>query len=292
MAQTTLTIAGSTACLAGQPLDAAIDKIRNLGFPAIGLSAFSQARNRFGEIPGFCFDDQDEEEREDLKSRLVGFGGIVTHAPYEDIALFSTNAGVRREAQRQIREAMEAAWFYGSGLVTVRLAGRSMYSLGEYRDEVVRTLQDLGDFAEGCGLMLGIETGFPESLMDYAMLFLDIDHDAVGASVHLGRLGNYLSDPSLKSEEPAARYNEMLMRLVTTLGSEICHIQLGDTHIGPPDAPAPLRFGAARLEPVLAFLSEAFYDGMVEITPECGDGEELLAENQAYVEGLMERRQC
>lgn len=285
----TMKIAASTVCLSDSSLHAAIDRIRLLGFSGIGIPAFSRTRNRFGEIPGFSFDEMTEEERDHLKEELQTFEGIVFHAPYQDLPLFSINRGIQLEAIRQIRETIEAAWYFGAQVVMVRTGCRSFYRFEEYRDEILLTLRDLGDFAEECGVKLAIATGFPETVREYTMLFLEIDHDAIGASVHLGDLFTYMADASLKAKDKAERYNEVLMQLIRTLGSEIYHIQASDVRSEDmAEGRRSLGRGIVRFEPIIQFLKQIDYEGMIEIAIEEEKKEEALAESQAYLELIIQ----
>ena len=288
MSLDTIKISASTVCLPGSSLDDAIRQIHRLGFSGIGIPAFSRVRNHLGEIPGFSFDEMTEEERDHLKEELQGFERVVFHAPWEDLALFSINRGVQLEALRQIRETIEAAWFFGAQVVTLRTGRRPFYRFEEYRDEMIRTLRDLGDFADECGVKLAIATGFPEAVRDYTMLFLEIDHNAIGASVHLGDLLTYMADTSFKAKDKAERYNEVLMQIIRTLGSEIYHIQASDVRSEDmAEGRRSLGRGIVRFDPIIQFLKQIDYEGMIEIVIEEEKKEEALAESQGSLERLL-----
>lgn len=221
-------IGASTVSLAGHSLQEAIDRIRALGFEAIEVSAFAGARHSIGDLPGFWFDALTESQREDLKVCLSGFGHIALQAPFLDTPLFTYSPAIQETAIAQVRETVEAAWYLGAELVTLRINRRPFFDLAEYRDGVVALLSKLGDFAAACGVVLGIETGFPDRVKDFTRLLVDIDHEAVGATVDVDRILPYVPADLLSSAQTARAYNDALARLVTLLGSKIQHVHLGD----------------------------------------------------------------
>jgi len=280
-------IGANVACLAGSTLEDAIDTIRAMGFATLGLPAFAGESHSLGDIPGFWFDELTDEEQDALKVSVRGFQHLSIHAPFIDTPLFTTNLAIRRQAMAQMREAIEAAWFLGEEIVTIHANRKNLFDLDEYWDEMVGTFQELGDFAEGCGIRLGIETGFPDTVKDYTRLFLEIDHDAVGATVDVGHVVPYIERSVLLSEEGSDRYNEALMAIVRTLGSKIHHLHLHDVRREDWRDHRCVGQGVIDFESLLGFLGEIGYEGLLENELEEEDREGALGRSKAYVEGFL-----
>lgn len=257
-----------------------------MNFQAIGLAACAGSRGRWGEIPGFWFDEMTEEELDHLKRSLSGFERIVIQAPWEDIPLFTYNLGVRREAVRQVFFAIEAAWMLGAKVVTVRANPKRGFDLKEYWSEMGDVFREIGNFAEGCDIQVALETGFPDRYKDYTRLFLEIDHDAVGAAIHAGELGVYV--PSDRRADGVAFYNDLLISLVQMLGSKVFHLRLSDASGPEWLGGQTVGSGVVEIEPVLSFLEEIGYGGGLELSLTEPDPEQALRLSRARVEMMLQ----
>jgi len=280
-------ISANVSCMVNRSLRDAISAIRRIGFSSIGLLAFDGAKNSSGYLPGFWFDDLTEEGREDLKGWLKGFEHISIQAPSDDLPLFTYNVRVKEEAINQIREAMEAAWFFGAEVVTVRANPKPFFDISEYWEEMVQTFRLLGDFASGCGVKLGIETGFPDTFERYTNLFLEIDHDSVGATLDVGRILPYVPREALSSPEGDRAFNRILMRMAMMLGSKIHLVHLHDVRGEDWRCGLPLTRGIVEFEPLFEFLGDMGYDGLLELELEADSPEEGLVESRYYVEDMI-----
>lgn len=239
-----------------------------------------------GEIPGFWFDEMSEDELDNLKRSLKGFDRIVIQSPSEDVPLFTYNLGIRREAMRQVFFSIESAWMLGAKLVTVKANPKRGFDLKEYWCEMAEVLREIGDFATGCSLQVAVETGFPDRYRDFSKLFLEIDHDAVGAAIHVGELGAYV--PQDRRAEGAGFYNDLLMSLFQVLGSKVFHVRLSDA-TGPDWAGGQtVGSGAVELEPALRFLEDISYEGGLELSLTEPDGEQALRMSRARVEMMLQ----
>lgn len=282
-------IGANIACLAGYTLQDAIYTIQEMGFSTLGLLAFAGARHSLGDIPGFWLDELTEEEQDALKISARRFRHLSLHAPFIDAPLFTHNTGIRRQAILQMKETIEVAWFLGAEIVTLHANRKRFFDLDEYWDEMIGTFRELGDFAEGCGVRLGIETGFPDTVQDYTRLFLDIDHDAVGATVDVGHIVPYVERSILESAEGPERYNETLMTIVRILGSKIHHLHLHDVRREDWRDHRCVGRGVIDFDPLFDFLAEIQYEGLIEIELEEEDRRGALQESKAYIESLLIR---
>ncbi len=265
----------------------AISGIRRIGFDSIGLLAFNGARNGSGYLPGFWFDSLTEEQMDEVKGWLEDFSHISVQAPSEDLPLFTYNDGVRGEAMNQIRVAIEAAWFFGAEVVTVRANPKPFFEIIEYWEEIVQTFRLLGDFASGCGLKLGIETGFPDTFERYTELFLEINHDSVGATLDIGRILPYVPGKALSSPEGDKAFNRVLMRLAMVLGSKIHLIHIHDVRGQDWRGGISLTRGIVEFEPLFEFLADLDYSGLLELELEVDDPESSLIESRYYIEDMI-----
>ena len=272
--------------LAGYPLSAAIQAAERMHFQAIGLAAYAGARGRLGEIPGFWFDEMTEEELDQLKRSLSGFERIVIQSPSEDIPLFTYNIGVRREAMRQVFFSIEAAWMLGAKTVTVRANPKQGFDLKEYWSEMAGVFREIGNFAEGCSLQVAVETGFPDRYREYTQLFREIDHDAVGAAIHVGELGAYL--PPERRADGAKFYNDLLMSLFQMLGSKVFHVRLSDASGPVWEGGLTVGSGSVEVEPALQFLDEIGYEGSIELSLTEPEAEQALRTSRARVEMMLQ----
>jgi sugar phosphate isomerase/epimerase len=272
--------------LADHTLSAAIQTVSRLDFRTVGLAAYAGSRGRQGEIPGFWFDDMTEEEVDHLKRSLRRFERIVIQAPSEDVPLFTYNRGIQREAMRQVFFSIEAAWMLGARLVTVRANPKRGFALKEYWKEMAEVFREIGDFADGCSLQVAVETGFPDSYREYTQLFLEIDHDAVGAAIHVGELGPYL--PRHRQTDGVEFYNDLLLSLFQMLGSKVFHVRLSDASGPDWTGGQTIGSGCLEIEPALRFLEEIHYEGGLELSLTEPDAEHALRTSRARIEMMLQ----
>ena len=282
-------IGASVASLADYSLVEALEKIREMGFESVELLAFEGARHSIGDLGGFWFDELTEKERDRLKEAVGAFGYVALHAPFIDMPLFTHNIGIKREAMSQIKQALEAAWYLGSEMVTVHANQKTFFELEEFWSEMVDTFRELGDFAQGCGVRLGIETGYPNTVRDYLKLFLDINHKAVGATVDVGHIVPYVPRKVLRSKEGVQAFNDTLMEIVRMLGSKVLHIHVHDVRKEDWRDHRTAGRGIVDFDRLFGFLAEIGYEGLFELELEEEDRELALWESKDFLEELVDK---
>ena len=203
--------------------------------------------------------------------------------------LFTYNPGIQATAISQVRETIEAGWYLGAEVVTVHANPRGSFELDEYRDDIVALFNDLGDFAASCDVSIGIETGYPNTVADFAGLFLDIDHDAVGATVDVGHIVAYVPRGGLESECAVQTYNDTLMHIVTLLGSEIHHFHLNDVRRADWCDHRAVGSGIVDYDRLFAFLSELDYRGTFALELEEAETDQALETSKLFVDDLVSR---
>lgn len=282
-------IGASVACLADYSLYEAMEKIRGMGFESVELLAFEGARHSIGDLGGFWFDELTEEERERLKEAVGAFRYVAIHAPFIDMPLFTHNIGIKREAMSQIRQAIEAAWYLGSSIVTVHANEKTFFELEEFWPEMVDTFFELGDFAQRCGVRLGIETGYPNTVRDYVKLFLDVDHDAVGATVDVGHIVPYVPRKMLRSEGGVQALNDTLMEVVRMLGAKVVHMHMHDVRKEDWRDHRTAGRGILDFDRLFGCLTEIGYEGLFALELEEEARELALWESKDFLEGLVDQ---
>jgi len=105
------------ASLAGYTLEDALNIAAKLGFESVEIATFDNFAHSQGCIPGFWFDELTEKQRRRLKKLVSPFSYVSTHAPFVDCPLFTYNKGIKREAERQVKVAIEATAFLGGSLM-------------------------------------------------------------------------------------------------------------------------------------------------------------------------------
>ena len=282
-------VGSNIASLAGYTLEDAIEKIQLMGFKTIELLAFAGARHSIGDLPGFWFDELTETQREALRTSLDAFDHISLHAPFSDAPLFTYNPGIQATAIAQVRETIEAAWHLGAEVVTVHINPRPLFKLEEYWSDMVALFNNLGGFAAACDVKIGIETGFPNTVKDFTNLFLDIDHDSVGATVDVGHIVPYIPRDTLESEQGVQIYNDTLMQLVTLLGSKIHHFHLHDVRQADWRDHRTAGSGIIDYNRLFTFLADISYEGAFTFELEETDIELALEASKQFVYALMDR---
>jgi len=285
-------LGASTACLAGFSLPDACQQLERLGFGTIEIIAYTGARHSVGEIPGFAYEASSERERERIFTATRAFGHISAHLPFQDVRLFSGNAGGRRAGRVRLQRAMDGLAFLRGELAVMHIGWPEKGM--RFRDiwrPMVDTLRELGDYAGKRRLKLAIETMQPDSVRDYTELLLSVDHPHVGAAVDTGHIRGAtdidLPGPRRDSDEARARFNDVLNTLVTTAAKKVIHLHLSDVSRADWTDHRAIGTGIIDFPRLFATLRRIEFGGLHVLELEEQDTVGALARSKAYVEALI-----
>lgn len=282
-------VGANTSCLAGFPLDDAINSIRQLGLRGLTLLAFQGTRHSIGDLAGFWFRQLRSAERIELKRLTSGFERLAIHAPFADLPLFTYDPRLAMLSLERVREAIDAAHYLRAQVVVVHANPRPNFDATEYWGDMVSTFRALGDYAAERGLRIGLETGFPDKVDQFVDLLEAVGHHAVGATLDTGHIARYV-DRDLWGT-PAGRHqlNQRLMDLTRQLGLLIIHCHLHDVRLSGWRDHKAIGRGVIDFQPVLAELQAFGYDGMLELELEEPDQLTALEESKAQLEEMIFR---
>jgi sugar phosphate isomerase/epimerase len=288
----TETLGASTACLAGLTLLNAIQQIDQLGFGTIEIIAYTGARHSVGVIPGFSFHETPPRDRELVFEATRSFHHISAHLPFQDIRLFSSNRSEHDTGVERLQSAMDGLAYLRGELAVMHLGWPEQGK--RFRDiwqPMVTTLRELGDYAAGRGLKLGIETMQPDSVRDYTELISTVNHSRVGAVIDTGHIrgSSDIGIPPERrdSEEARTRFNDVLDGLVTTLGEKVFHFHLSDVRRADWVDHRTIGTGIVDFPRLLDTLRRIQYDRLLVLELEMVDQVNALKTSKAYVERLM-----
>ena len=278
----------STASLANRDLHAAIAQGRDMGFRAVELLAFDGARHSIGALSGFWFDRMSEDERRQLARAVEGFANVSTHAPFIALKLLTHNPGIREESRRQIQTAIDATAYLGGTVSTVHVNTRSYMTVRDYWQEAVDEFRRLGDHAAGRSVTVALETGYPDTVEDYAGLIEAVAHEHVGACIDVGHVRAYYSAELYGKPEGIRAHNDILMEIVRRLKDKLSVFHLHDVRESDfRDHRAPGR-GIVDYPQLLRYLNEAEFAGPMAFELEEPDVEPALAESKQHIEGILD----
>jgi len=181
---------------------------------------------------GFWWHELDAAARQGLKRRLSVFSSLTAHAPHEELQYFSINPFIREESLRQVREAIDAAAYLGAQVVSIHPVRKPRMTESEAFDEMVAQYREFGDYAEALGVQVGLENcSFPFTPEYYVDLVKACSETAVGATLDTGHVMCWLDRSRPGGEAEAARYNDLLERLVRDLGENLIHVHLHDVRM-------------------------------------------------------------
>lgn len=153
--------------------------------------------------------------------------------PFHDLHLFAFNEDVRNFTIDQIKKGMDGLAFLKGEMAVVHVGALgNQLSYKEVWGQMLETFRSLGDYAAARNLKVGLETMWPESIQEYTDLMFEINHPNVGATIDTGHIRS-CTDINLPPErrdsaEGRQRYNDVLMKIVDTLGKKVLHYHLDD----------------------------------------------------------------
>jgi len=279
------TIGTALASLAGLSLHEAIDTARALGFEGIGLLAADNARHSIGSLPGFWWDRMDRVGRYALRRALDGCR-LSVHAPFVDLPLLSYCPHVRNLAGRLVRDSFECAAFLGAETVTIHVQPQPFVSLNGSWSEMLEMVRGLGDTARVLGVRIGIETGYPPDVADFARLIGAVDHPNVGATLDIGHVTIGYPHDRLDTGG-VERTNARITKLVKGLGTKILHAHIHDVRASDWRDHRELGTGIHDMATICTALRSVGYAGLLEFELEETDTLGALARSKAQVERAM-----
>jgi sugar phosphate isomerase/epimerase len=257
-------IGAGIACLANHDLWSALDTLRAEGICAVELLAYAGARHSIGKLPGFWFDELSAEEFDHLRRTLAAFDGVSVHAPFTDAPLFTYNRGIAREALRQVAVAIEGCGRIGGTAVAVHANRRPLVDLSEYWSDMIAVFRELGDVARASGVVVGIETGFPNRIDQFLRLIREVDHPAVGATVDIGHVAFYAESEPRCTPEGVTNFNRALIYLIEELGERLVHVHVHDVRLADWRDHRALGTGVIDVPAVVRGLDRLGYQGLLQ----------------------------
>ncbi len=198
---------------------------------------------------------------------------LTVHAASYDLNIISTNAGIRRESQRQIRSSIAVAASLEAKGVVVHPG-----ALSSPRDDrasawgcLEETVSLLDEWANGYGLWVGVE-----NMEKGAKEIFTLPQDL--ARVFERRLRHIRLTLDLAHMQT---HMDPLSFLRQLHPGWICHVHLSDNN--PASTHLPLGRGQLPVVHLLETL-QTFYDGIISLEGYLpGQGEELLRHNMSYL---------
>ena len=143
----------STLPFFGKPtLEEAVNCCCDYGFTHIEIMC---------EAPQATPEEVSQQRRRDLAAMARDRGlTFFTHAPIADVNLMSLNGGIRREAQRQLIEAIRFTSDIGAGRMVFHIGGKHYMGLYDFEEGYKRCMEALEQVvaaAEQCGVGLLME---------------------------------------------------------------------------------------------------------------------------------------
>lgn len=276
-------------CFANYPFWDAIARARALGFDSIELLSVEGSRHSVGRLPGIWFDGIADGDFDRLRAALAPFAHASVHAPFVDAPLFTHNRGIAAEALRQVRACITVAGRLGMRAVAVHASRQSFRDARDFWDNLVRVFRDLGDAAAAAGVMVGLETGYPDRYRDFVDLVHAIDHPAVGATVDVGHVAFMVESGPRGTDEGVANYNRNLIQLFRDLRERVVHIHLHDVRKADWRDHRALGTGVIDLPALVGVLDEIGYQGLLQLELEEPDQEPTLLASRHALEHAARR---
>ncbi|MBN2451045.1 MAG: sugar phosphate isomerase/epimerase [Lentisphaeria bacterium] len=219
----------STASLAGRPLEEVLQRGLALGFGAVEVLGFEGERHSQGDLCGFAFAERPTADVERLRGLLAGYGRISVHAPFILAPLLTANPGIAREVRRQVGACIRGMAAVGGSACTVHLNGMPFKTPAEWRHEAVLVLRSLGDAGvEAGGVVVALETGFPNSEEEFCSLLETVGHPCVGACIDTGHIVHYYPGGERGTQAGVEHHNGILNRMVARLGAKVALFHVHD----------------------------------------------------------------
>ena len=290
--QTVPRLGASTACFAGMSLRDAIAHLQRIGFGTIELITYTGARHSVGGIPGFDFAASSPGARDRVFALTRGFQHITGHLPFQGFSLFSRDTQERQDGLTRIRAALDGLAFLKGELGVMHVG--SPPKGATYRDiwqPMIDTLRGLGDYAAERGLKVGVETMQPDSARDYAQLFADLRHPAVGAAIDTGHIRGSrdigLPPERRDSDDARARFNGVLNSLVADLADKVVHFHISDVRASDWADHRQIGSGIIDFARLFGTIRRIRYRGVFVLELEEPDVVAAVEHSKTYVERLL-----
>ena len=273
----------SIASIPERSLDEILRLGRELDFSAIELLAFEGERHSGGPLAGFAFAERPAEAWRVLGKQLDGYERVSAHAPFIQTYLLSANAGVAREAFRQVRCTIEGLAAIGGTVCTIHLNARPFRTVRDCREESVDVLRRLGDLGARHGVTIAMETGYPANVEEYCGLIETAAHPHVGACIDVGHIFHYYSRDLFGTAEGIRIHNDILEEIVLRLGTKVAILHLHDNRSHDfRDHRAPGR-GIIDFARLFRALDSIAFAGPMVLELEEPDALEALAESRDFL---------
>ncbi|NOZ21415.1 MAG: sugar phosphate isomerase/epimerase [Planctomycetes bacterium] len=222
----------NTASLPNHSLGDAIHRAKELGFHAIELLAFDGARHSQGQLAGFWFNRMTEAERDNLFRITRVFDRIAVHLPFFELPLFSYDPEMRAFCRQQLKIGIDGCAFLGATVGVVHAAARAGMACRDFWPLMLDTFRELADHAGERNVLLGVETGYPNTIRDFTHLIFDVDRTNFGAAIDVGHFRGYqdheVRPESYGTPDAAEKYNDCLIETIEILGDRNVHFHLHD----------------------------------------------------------------
>jgi len=285
----------NTACFPDTPLPDALTHAQEMGFRCIELLAFDGARHSQGALAGFWFDRMTDREKQDLAEATASFQHIAVHLPFFELPLFAYDAEMRSFCEGRIGTGLDGAAYLGAGVAVIHAYARPGMACRDYWPLMLDAFRRLSDRAAEGNVRLAVETGFPNTIQDFADLVFDVDRANFGATLDVGHIRSYrdhgVTPEAYGTPESAARYNDCLTAILTRLGERIFHIHLHDVRATDwRDHRAPGR-GLIDWPRLFTALAALPYPHLLSFELEEPQPLQALQESKVFVESLIRDRE-
>ncbi len=156
-------------------LPAAVEHMRDMEFSCVEIVCEHPFYTNWGT-------EGAEKEKELIEESLDSCDlSVSVHAPYHDINIASFNPGIRSEAIRQLREAVDVASYLNAEVLVVHpgFVSSKKYPRNMVYEVLIGTLMDIADYASGADMVIGLEnlSSNPKALAVHSTELIKIIED-------------------------------------------------------------------------------------------------------------------
>ncbi|MFC1786480.1 sugar phosphate isomerase/epimerase family protein [Halobacteriota archaeon] len=164
-------------------LPAAVEHMRDMEFSCVEVVCEPPFYTNWGT-------EGAEKEKELIKESLDSCDlSVSVHAPYHDINISSFNSGIRSEAIRQLREAVDVASYLNAEVLVVHpgFVSSKKHPRDKVYEILIRALIDISDYASGEDMVLGLEnlSSNPKALAVHSTELIKIIEDVGSKNLRL-----------------------------------------------------------------------------------------------------------
>lgn len=285
-------IGASTACLADYSLEEVCETIAGMGFQTVELTAYAGGRHSIGALAGFWFAQLTDAEKEHLRDTVKPFQHIAIHAPFVHVPLITYNDEIQRVAVKQVKDTIDATAYLRGSMTVIHMNPKPSFAVSEYFDEMVDVCRALGDYAAERNVLVGVETGFPPGVEDYIALIDSINHQAVGAAIDVGHVGDSVPAGLRNSTTGVQKFNDNLMEIISTLGNRVIHFHLHDVEASNWRDHRTIGTGIIDFNRLFSYLLASGYNQLMTLELEERNREEALLQSRGYIESIISKLKC